>query len=394
MPWKETSSVTERMSFIVDYLKKEHSVAELCRHYGMPQKTGYKWIARWNESCGDPTSLLDRSRAPRSCPHAMSSAMGRMIMDARRQHPRWGPLKLLAVLRERHPKVEKWPAPSSVGALLKRHGLALPRKPRPKATPSSMPFGSCDHPGDTWAMDFKGQWQVSDGRMCYPLTVSDLATRYLIRVQALENQRTAPVEAILVGAFREHGLPLRIRSDNGPPFATTTLAGLSRLSVKLMLLGIEHERIVPGRPQQNGSHERMHRTLKQEVTARPQARSLIAQQRDFDEIVQEFNYVRPHQALGLIPPARLYVPSARPYPEILPTPEYPGAQWVVNVAECGEFRWRGSKIYLSKALGGQPVGLVADPADERYLQIWFCQTPIGRLEIKTKQVRQAVEMPS
>lgn len=393
MAWKETSPVTQRMLFIAEYLKDVHSVSALCRHFGISEKTGYKWIARWKESGGDPACLADRSRAPRSCPHRISGKMADLLVEARRERPHWGPLKLLSVLKERRPDIAGWPAASSVGQMLKRMGMVAPRKKRLRATPSPLPFAPCLEPCDTWGMDFKGWWTLGNQRICYPLTISDLATRYLIRLQALACQRTGPVDAILTAAFREHGMPRRIRSDNGSPFASTSLAGLSRLGVKLMLLGIEHERIEPGCPQQNGCHERMHRTLKQDVTSRPQAANLSAQQRDFDLFMREFNEVRPHQALGQVPPARFYAPCARPYPQIMPKPEYPSASWVRYVCDGGNFRWNGRKIFLSKALGSQPIALSEHRDNDDLLEVRFCNTVLAHLDKRAGRLR-AVEMAS
>lgn len=243
-------------------------------------------------------------------------------------------------------------------------------------------------------MDFKGWWTLRNGQICYPLTISDLATRFLVRVQALESQRTDLVDAILSAAFREYGLPLRIRSDNGPPFASTTLGGLSRLGVKLMRLGITHERIEPGKPQQNGSHERMHKTLKQEVTSRGVASCMGSQQRDFDEILKEFNHVRPHEALGQVPPARLFTGSCRPYPEILPEPVYPDSYSVRVVGESGQFRYLAHQPFLTKVLTGQLIGLCDNPSNDRLVDIWFCSSLMAHMDKKSGKVLGAVEMPS
>jgi transposase InsO family protein len=393
MAWKETSPVTQRMLFIAEYMKDEYSVSALCRHFCISEKTAYKWIARWKKSGGNPACLADRSRAPHSCPHRINGKIADLLVEARREHPEWGPLKLLTVLKERRPDIDSWPAASSVGEMLKRMGMVAPRRKRPRATPSPLPFAPCLEPGDTWGLDFKGWWPLGNQRICYPLTISDLATRYLIRIQALGSQRTGPVDAILTAAFREHGMPRRIRSDNGSPFASTSLAGLSRLGVKLMLLGIEHERIKPGCPQQNGRHERMHRTLKQDVLLRPLAANLQAQQRDFDRFIREFNEVRPHQALGQVPPAKLYAPCPRPYPLIMPKPEYPSASWVRLVGDGGNFRWRGRKIFLTKALEGQPIALSEHPGNDDLLQIHFCNTVLAYLDKRTSRLR-AVEMTS
>jgi len=351
MPWKETCAMDERRDFVLAVLRREASVAELCRGYGISRKTGYKWLERYEDE-GRP-GLEDRSHVPHDCPHRLTQPVIDSVLELRGLHPSWGPKKLRAWLDEHRP-ARAWPALSTIGELLRSRGLTVGRKRRLRV-PLSAPFGSCVEANDIWSVDFKGWFRTGDGARCDPLTLKDAHCRYLLRCHVVERTNGACVWPIFDAAFREFGLPLRMRSDNGPPFATTAAGGLSQLSIRLIKAGVIPERIEPGKPQQNGRHERFHLTLKRE-TATPPAANLRAQQRRFDSFRKLYNEERPHEALGQSPPAHHYVASPRHYNGRLREPEYPDGFEVRRVRQNGEIKWRGSTIYVGQVLSGEPVG--------------------------------------
>jgi transposase InsO family protein len=368
MPWKETGVMDARMVFIVEWLQAEVSLAELCRRFEISRKTGYKWVGRYEVE--GPTGLVDRGRAPHHQPHAVDEAVAAMIVELRVRQPSWGPKKLRAWLARHHPE-RRWPAESTIGLLLERHGLVCRRRRRRRAPPVLSPLSRCVVANDVWGIDFKGWFRTGDGSRCDPLSVSDLAARFVIRLQVLERTGVEWVQPILDAAFREFGAPLVMRSDGGPPFASPAAGGLSRLGVWLIKVGVCPERIAPGKPQQNGRHERLHLTLKQE-TASPPAASLRAQQRRFDAFRRYFNEERPHEALGQRPPAEHYNPPPRAYSGRPREPDY-GDDWQVRrVRHNGEIKWRGRLVFLSEVLAGEPVGL-EETDDDRWI---VCYGPI------------------
>lgn len=379
MPWKETCPMDERMQFVAKYLQDQWSVAELCRRYGISRKTGYKWIARHAEEGW--TGVREQSRAPHTCPHRTPGALQLRVVQLRMQHPHWGPRKLLHRLTRLEPDIE-WPAPSTAGAILKRHGLVAPQRRRRRTPPATDPLQQAVQPNDVWATDFKGWFRTHDGTRIDPLTLSDLASRYLLRCASVRGTTQAQVHPVFVAAFREYGLPAVIRSDNGPPFASVGLGGLSRLAVWWIRLGIRPERIAPGRPEQNGRHERLHRTLKQ-ATAKPPCRTRRLQQQAFDAFRQEYNHERPHEALAMQTPASCYTPSARAYPARLPEVEYPSQYQVRRVRSTGEIKWRGQLVFLSEALIGEPVGF--QEVDQDLWRIEFGPFPLGFYHTATQQ---------
>jgi putative transposase len=299
LPWKDVSPVQQRKAFIDEYLKQEQSVSALCRRFEVSRKTAYKWLDRFRAGC----ELDDRSRRPHSSPKAVAAALEDAIVAARKERPNWGPKKLRAVLRKAHPGMEL-PSISTFALIFKRNGLVTPRRKRRRAPPSSSPLSHAGYPNALWCIDFKGDFSVGQ-RRCYPLTVTDAYSRFLLGCVALPNTRVHGVRRALLTLFQTFGLPEAIRSDNGSPFASKPPEGLSELSAWWLALGIRHERIEPGKPQQNGRHERMHLTLKRE-TVSPPATSFRAQQRLFDRFRREFNELRPHEALGQRFPAEFY----------------------------------------------------------------------------------------
>ncbi len=354
MPWKETCPMNERMKFIVDYLKEEWSLAALCQYYGISRKTGYKWLTRYQEE--GQIGLADHSRAPKRHPNAVPETIKEQLVAFRSKHPHWGPRKLVHRLAQIQPDTH-WPAPSTVGTILKRRGLTAPRRRKHRTPPYANPFLKDFQPNYVWSADFKGWFRTQDGTRIDPLTISDVASRYLLRCQGLVKPKRASVQGVFTAAFQEFGLPRAIRTDNGPPFASVGLGGLSWLSVWWIRLGIIPERIRPGHPEENGSHERMHRTLKQ-ATAQPPKANPRAQQRAFDQFRTEYNQERPHETLAMQTPSQHYQYSPRPFPERLPEVEYTPDHKLRRVRSNGEIRWQGKKHYLSESLIGQWVGLV------------------------------------
>jgi putative transposase len=342
----------ERVRFIAAVAGGRLGMTEACRIFGVSRKTGYKWLERYKTA--GPRGLEDQSRAPKTTPWALSEEDAERLVQARRGHPTWGPRKILAWMRRREPTMEL-PAASTVGDLFRRRGLVKARRRVRRLERQSTPLAHMQAPNDGWCADFKGHFLVGDRQRCDPLTITDGFSRYLLCCQAV-TPTTEYVWTTFDATFKEFGLPAAMRTDNGPPFSSRALGGLSRLSVRWVRLGIRLERIVPGRPQQNGRHERMHKTLKAD-TVWPPASDLKQQQRRFDRFRREYNEERPHEALDDQCPAELYSPSLRPYPRKLPEVEYPGHMQVRMVRTDGTIQWRGSNLYVSEALIGEPVGL-------------------------------------
>jgi putative transposase len=335
MPWSETTAMNERLQFVADVRRGSEEMAVLCRRYGISRKTGYKWLTRY--AADGATGLAERSHRPHTCPHASAPEAVDALCELRQRHPTWGPKKLLAILARRWPTLVL-PAPSTAAALLKRAGLVTsPRRRRMPGHPGR-PMAAMDVPNAIWTSDFKGEFKTRDGRYCYPLTIADGYSRFLFACQGLPSTATVGVQPVFRRLFREYGLPARIRSDNGVPFATIALGRLSTLSVWWVRLGILPDLIEPSSPQQNGRHERMHRTLKAEATKPPEAHAR-AQQRRFDAFRAEYNTERPHESLGQATPASWYTASACPYPERLPALEYPAHCEVRRVSRNGGIRW-------------------------------------------------------
>ena len=353
MVWKETCAMEERMRFVDAVVDREETFAAICRRFEVSRKTGYKWLERYGDEGVD--GLKDRSRAPLHHPQAMPEGIVEQCLAVRRAHPTWGPVKVLSWLEGHHPRT-RWPAASTIGELFDREGLTVKRRLRRRSPPSSAPFGQCTAANDTWCIDFKGWFRTGDGARCEPLTLSDAHSRYLLRCQALERTDTDHVWPVLDAAFREFGLPLRLRSDNGPPFASCGAGGLSQLAVKVIKAGAVPERITPGKPQQNGRLERLHLTLLQD-TANPPAESLRAQLCRLRRFQRLYNDERPHQALGNEVPAKHYTVSPRRFDGVLREPDYDADHAIRRVRHNGEIRWQGNTIYINAALIGEPGGL-------------------------------------
>jgi transposase InsO family protein len=366
--------VERRKQFLSEYESGQWTMTQLCEIYGISRPTGYAVLRRYEE--GGEVGLEERSRAPRRHPNQTSAEVEQQVLQLRRRYPGWGPRTLRAKLQDRHAQVS-WPAASTIGAMLDREGLTVPRRKRRRVAPYSNPLAAATEPNRVWCADFKGWFRSGDGERIDPLTMTDAHSRYLLRCQAVEKTDTARVQAIFEAAFRQYGMPLAIRTDNGAPFASRAIAGLSRLAVWWMKLGIVPERIAAGHPEQNGRHERMHRTLAEE-TASPPAATARGQQRAFDRFRQMFNQERPHQALEMRTPSAVYEPSPRQYPARVREPEYGSALQVRRVHQHGQFCWKHQDVFLSKVLYGENIGLL--PVDDRYYRLYFAAVPLARFD--------------
>lgn len=375
----ETTAMEARAAFARDFLSGQWPMTELCARYGVSRPTGYKWVERYRT--GGAEALANQSRAPHRCPQQTPAAVEAEVLAARQRYG-WGARKLLTVLRTRQP-TWAWPAPSTVNALLDRHGLLRKqRRHRRWAHPGVAPLQT-DAPNQVWPADFKGEFKTGDGRYCYPLTVTDHFSRALLVCHGLPSTQGQGARPVFRTLFRAWGLPDAIRTDNGAPFASTSLHGLSRLSIWWMQLGIVHQRIHPSSPQENGQHERMHRELKRE-TARPPAASARAQQRRFDAFRERYNTERPHEAIGQQTPATRWAPSARPYPERIAPPDYPAHLEVRRVSTIGTIKLRGQQTFLTGVLAGQDVGL--EEVGDGIWNIVYYRTLLARWDERAQQM--------
>ena len=384
MPWKESRIVDQRLQFLSSYQQKEMSLSDLCREFGVSRPTGYRWINRYKEV--GPEGLLDRNRKPHGCSHATSEATENAILALRSKHPSWGARKLKARLEKVQPRVN-WPAASTFGNILHRAGLTNPKQKKRRTTPCSEPFSEVTAPNQLWCMDFKGYFLTGDGYRCDPFTITDAHSRFLIRCQAVARMDLAQVSAVCDAAMRKFGMPERIRTDNGAPFAGVGLLGLSKLSLGWMKLGIVHERIQPGRPQQNGRHERMHRTLKED-TAKPPARTGTAQQRKFDRFRLVFNHERPHEALANETPGSIYVPSTRLLPSRVANFVYPRSFQTRRVNNSGDISWHKGRVFVSEVFRNEEIGL--EQMDEDVHRVFFCNTELGEFNSFDMRFRPAI----
>jgi len=372
-----------RTQFIADYLRELTTISELCREYQISRKTAYKWIDRY-EAQG-AAGLVDQSRRPHHFANATEADLVQALLTARNRHPRWGAKKLLKIVSRAEPDRE-WPARSTVCDILTRHNLIQPaRRPRPIGHPGK-PATIITAPNQVWAADFKGQFKTRDGYYCYPLTVTDGFSRYLLGCQGLSSTSVSEAKPVFRRLFQEFGLPERIRTDNGGPFASVSLARLSTLSAWFIRLGIQRELIQPGKPQQNGCHERMHRTLKAETT-RPPASNRAKQNGIFNKFRHEFNHLRPHEALNLDTPAEHYQPSPREYPRRLPPLEYPSHFETRRVGNNGCIRWRSERVHVSLVCKHEYVGL--EEVDTGIWNVYFDSFKLGRLIEKELRIEDA-----
>jgi transposase InsO family protein len=369
----------ERARFIEDYLSGFYSITELASRYGVSRRTLHKWLGRHDVAGSD--GLLDHSRAPLHSPHRTSDDLVARIVAFRKRFPFMGPRKIIARLTELHPDLD-WPAPSTAGDILARADLVHPRRRRNPPAHPLRERTKPNAPNDLMTADYKGEFLLGNHRYCYPLTIVDHVTRFILACIAFTSTQQVHTQRAFERVFREYGLPWAILSDNGSPFGSPGLARLSRLSLWWIRLGISVQRIVPGHPEQNGAHERMHRTLKAETT-RPPESTLARQQKRFDRFVHHFNHERPHETLGQKRPATLYTPSPRPYPEKLPPLEYEGHLEIRRVDDRGTIRWKNEKLFLSHTLNGELVGL--EEIDDGTWSLYYGSVLLARFDERERK---------
>ena len=362
MVWKETCAVEERMRFVLAVEAGEESIAAICRRFGVSRVAGYKWLERYR--LDGVSGLSDRSRAPHRRPRTLCAEIAAACLAVRRTHPSWGPVKVRAWLRRNDPDVV-WPAASTIGALFDREGLTVKRRLRRRVPPRSAPFAACTAANDVWCIDFKGWFRTGDGARCEPLTLSDAHSRYLLRCQAVARADTAHVWPILDAALREYGLP--------------------RLSVLAIKAGVRPERIAPAKPQQNGRHERLHLTLKQE-TASPPAPDLRRQVERFRDFQRLYNFERPHAALDHDTPADRYRPAGRAWDGVLREPSCPDDAERRRVRRSGEIKWQGNAIYVNQALAGEAVALIEQ--DDGLWQVRYGPIELGCIEHRGARLKR------
>ena len=371
----------EKVRFVIEYERDEQTMSDLCAGFGISRETGYVWLRRYRQY--GLAGLLDLNRAAHRHPNQTSEAVEKAVLELRQTHMRWGPRKLKRILERDKPGLRS-PATSTIGAILKRAGLVAPRRKRRRTEPYTEPLQHAVEANRVWCADFKGWWKAGDGARIDPLTITDAWSRYLLRCQAVEKTDTERVRAIFEAAFREYGLPEAIRTDNGAPFASMAIGGLSRLAVWWIKLGIVPERIEAGHPEQNGRHERMHRTLKQDCAM---VEDRWAQQRELDRFRHEFNQVRPHEALAMETPASVYEASPR---------EYPASMRVLKIKSHGHFRWNKREVFLSEVLWGERIGL--EEIDDGIFTVYFAHLPLAQFDATTGKLvgvkRAATSAPS
>ena len=386
MPWKKVSVMDERLRFVARLLEGE-PMSDVCRSFGISRKTGYKIFNRYKEAGAE--ALSDRSRRPVRYANQLPEAVERLIVATRQDKPHWGARKIRELLLRRLCGEVRIPSQSTIHAVLDRHGLVAHARRRERLRAEGTALSAGLLPNDLWCVDFKGEFRMGNRDYCYPLTVTDHASRYLLMCEALETTREAPVIEAFQRLFAERGLPSAIRSDNGVPFASPNgLYNLSRLAVWWLRLGIAIERIKPGHPQQNGRHERMHLTLKQ-ATTRPPGANILQQQTKFDAFLDEFNDERPHEALAMKTPAEVYLPSPIPY-RGLPDIEYPFHDRDVLVTACGRICIYRKKINLSTVLAGQKLGL--KEVDDGIWLVTFMTYDLGYIDLEHRTL-QTIDNP-
>jgi putative transposase len=381
MSWKESCAMDERVKFIADHGSGLWTMTELCARYEISRKTGYKWLDRYRLE--GPAGLVERSHAPHVHGRATPQHIVEAIIGLRDERPSWGPRKIIGKLAQRQPSIA-WPTPSTAGAILKRAGKVPGRRVRRRAPPRLGELTVPQHANHVWAIDHKGWIRLGDGKRVEPLTVTDGFSRYLISVGTTGSTEYAEAKPLIERAFQDYGLPEVIRSDNGSPFASVGITGLTRLSVWWIKLGIRHERIDPGHPQQNGRHERFHLTLLEAM--QPPAANRAVQSRRFAAFAHDFNEERPHEALGQRTPASVYERSPRSVPARLPEPDYPVGAVVRQVRSNGEIKWQGDFVHICSALGGEAVAI--EEMEDGDWQVRFFDVRIAIIDRATRQLRR------
>jgi putative transposase len=383
MPWIETEPMNEKMKFISAYLnnKSQLTFKELCEEFNISNKTGYKYIKRFEAEGID--GLKEHSRAPHTQANRMPSFMEESILEAKLKYPSWGAKKIRNWLIQERNEIQ-WPAKSTIDDLFKRHKLVKPAKRKRYVPPYSNPLQECNQSNDSWSIDYKGQFMLRNKELCYPLTITDNFSRYLFAVEGSPKISGLEVQKVLTRLFIEFGLPLAIRSDNGSPFAGKGLAGLSQVAVWLIKLGILPERIRKGHPEENGRHERMHLTLKKETASPPQLNQKQQQQR-FDEFIKIYNEERPHEGIGFQRPSWIYNQSPRSFPKRIPKVEYDSTMDMTrNIRTNGAMKWLGKEIFISETLIGETIGM-KQKGDGEWM-LFYSFLPIGIFSEKILKV--------
>lgn len=380
MPWKIINTMDQKIQLIANWQSQNFSLTDLSQKYGISRPTAYKLIERYGQLGIE--GLKEQSRAPKNCPHRTPKKILNLIVQEKLKNRKRGPRKIRAQLKRRYPELDL-PAISTVSYWLKKEGLVEERKKRLHVPPYTEPFLECNAPNKVWSMDYKGQFYMKNDHVCYPFTISDNFSRFLLRCKALAGPRYMPTKKVLKSSFREYGLPDVIRSDNGTPFASKCIGGLSRLSIWLIQLGIIPERIKKGCPQENGRHERMHRTLKSDALD-PVAKNLKEQQKQFDIFQHDYNNERPHEALDDQVPSDYYKRSDRPYVEHPHPPEYGYDYKVRHVRQSGDIKFNGQMFFLTESLAGQPVGL-KEIADGLW-QLQYSFYVLGSVDLRKNKI--------
>lgn len=372
MAWGEVNLMERRESFIRDYQEQKVTFAELCRCYEISRKNGYKWLKRYQND--NINGLQNHSRAPKKQACATQEHLIDYILEMKHSHSTWGPKKILAELIKYHPQLD-WPSRTTIGNILDKHGLVIRRKYRKRFPITNTELANAENSNDVWCMDFKGWSTTKDGIKFDPFTLTDKRSRFLLRCLKLNENNTAQVWGVLEMAFREFGLPLYLLSDNGPPFASNTAGRLSRLSVNLIKAGVIPQWIEPGNPQQNGQHERMHRTMKEEgIVAHL---TFEEQKMKLNKFRDYYNFGRPHEALGQKYPGEVYSSSPRIWNGKLHPIEYPDTYKVGKVRMGGKMCWKGVDVFISRSLEGEYVGI--KESGESDLEVHFGPIFLGVL---------------
>lgn len=375
MPWMETCVEDIRLSFITACNQSQETIADICAAYGISRKTGHKWINRYlNEG---EFGLKDKSRRPSARPRDTDPGIEKVIISTRLKHPKWGPKKILRILQNENHK-ENWPSETTIANILKRNGCSTRPMKRSKLAFAG-PLSNSDQPNDVWSADFKGWWRTENGEKCEPFTLLDSYSRYLLACRAVPKVSFKYVQPILIEAFQEFGMPASFRTDNGPPFASNSIGRLSKLSIWLIKLGIKPEWITPGKPQENGRHERMHRTLKQEIKREPM-RNLREQEMQLTRFQHEYNFIRPHESLLLETPANVYQPSVRKWTEEVQEVSYPEEVDLRKVDKRGYVNWRGIRFFTTERLYGEYVGI--RKSESKYpAEVYFGPILLGYIDL-------------
>lgn len=383
MPWSVVKQMDSKIQFLGEYLKNEKSITELCKKHNISRPTAYKVINRYNQE--GINGLDERSKAHINHPSVTPEAVQSFLLEVKGKYPTWGPKKIKQFLKIEYPD-KKWPAASTIGDIFKKNGLVIPAKKRPNlVTPYTRPFEECNQPNDVWSADYKGNFYLKNNNgSCYPLTITDNFSRFIIDCVSLSSPNLKETMKVFEKVFNTYGLPKAIRTDNGTPFASSSIMGLSTLSILFIKLGVTLERIQKGHPEQNGRHERMHRTLKAEATI-PPCSSHTAQQERFNQFMDNYNNIRPHAALDGKRPSDLYTPSIRPYTGIKPA-EYNKNMRILKVRHKGDIKFANRQFYIGSVLSGELLGL--QEVDDNKWVVFFYNLMLGTIDRTTKSLHK------